>query len=178
MKPYFLVVKNRITLSLKKIKCKSLDFGKIEMFDNNTKFVFSKDAKVNFGERIITDGRFVAVVVNSGELNIGSNVYFNEGGMVSCKCKVSNGDGCKFGPNVKIFDNNHNFNAEEGVLLTHNTGEVRIGKNCWIASNAVILKGADIGDNCVIGANCVIKGKIPPKSIVTQDSKLSIKPIV
>ena len=50
-----------------------------------------------------------------------------------------------------------------------------IGNRCWIGSNAVILKGAKIGDNCVIGAGCIVDTEIPPYSIVTQHRELEIK---
>lgn len=49
--------------------------------------------------------------------------------------------------------------------------------HCWVASNAVILKGADIGDNCVIGAGCVVKGTIPAGSLVTLENGQKIRPI-
>lgn len=39
--------------------------------------------------------------------------------------------------------------------------EVRIGKNVWIATNAIILKGVSIGDNSIIGAGSVVTDDIP-----------------
>lgn len=54
---------------------------------------------------------------------------------------------------------------------------ITIGKNCWIGTNVVILKGTTIGDNCVIGAGCVVSGDIPKGSIVTQSRDLKIEPI-
>ena len=44
--------------------------------------------------------------------------------------------------------------------------------NVWIASDVVLLKGTDIGDNCVIGAGCVIRGKVPAGSLVTRSGEL------
>ena len=90
---------------------------------------------------------------------------------------ITIGNGCQFGPNVKIFDNNHQFNKEKGVLFEHTMGDVIIGNNCWIAANVIILKGAVIGDNCVISAGCVVKEYIPPASIVTQERAIKIVPI-
>ena len=97
--------------------------------------------------------------------------------MISAKESVVIGAGCQFGPNVKIFDNNHCFNKEQGVLEKHSSSGINIGKNCWIAANVTILKGTSIGDNCVIGTGCVVKGLIPSSSIVTQESKLKIAQI-
>ena len=78
---------------------------------------------------------------------------------------------------MKIFDNDHRFDAINGVSSNHATAPITIGKNCWLASNVVILRGTSIGDNCVIGANCVVKGRIPAGSIVTQARELKIRPI-
>ena len=94
--------------------------------------------------------------------------------MISSKKSVVIGAGCQFGPNVKIFDNDHCFNKKQGVLSKHNMESIVIGKNCWIASNTVILRGSVIGDNCVIGAGCIVKGNIPTASIVTQENSLKI----
>ena len=79
--------------------------------------------------------------------------------------------------NVKIFDNDHYFDEENGVSSRHISAPVYIGKRCWIGTNVVILRGTQIGDNCVIGAGCVVKGNIPAGSIVTQSRKLIIRPI-
>lgn len=110
-----------------------------------------------------------------GQLYIGENVYFNQGNIISCKEKISIGSHCLFGPGVKIYDNNHIFKRNVGVLFEHSTGSIEIGENCWIASNVVILKNTKIGDNCVIGANSVISGNIPDNSIVKCNGNLIIE---
>ena len=40
-----------------------------------------------------------------------------------------------------------------------------MGRSCWIASDVVLLKGADIGDNCVIGAGSVVTKDIPANTV-------------
>ena len=52
-----------------------------------------------------------------------------------------------------------------------------MGRSCWIASDVVLLKGADIGDNCVIGAGCIIRGKVPAGSLVTRSGEQTTRPI-
>ena len=78
---------------------------------------------------------------------------------------------------MKIYENDHCYSAVAGVLSMHTSAPIVIGKNCWIAANVTILKGATIGDNCVIGAGTVVKGEIPDGSIVTQERKLHIRSI-
>ena len=112
-----------------------------------------------------------------GVLEIGDHVYMNRYCMISCQEAVIIGSGCIFGPGVKIFDNNHQFSFENGVSQHLNTAPIRIGKNCWIASDAVILKGVNIGDNCLIGAGCIISEDVPSGMMVKQDVQLSMIPI-
>ena len=113
----------------------------------------------------------------NGIMEIGEGTYFNRYCMISAHGFVSIGDNCIFGPGVKIFDNNHRFTKSDGVSSSIDAGSIKIGKNCWIASNAIILKGADIGDNCVIGAGCIIKDVIPSGSLVRPNCNYVIEPI-
>ena len=60
----------------------------------------------------------------------------------------------------------------QGTPIARGQGElyfkkkIKIGKNCFIGANCMILPGTEIGDNCIVGAGAVVKGKIPPNSIV------------
>ncbi len=44
--------------------------------------------------------------------------------------------------------------------------KIKIGSNCFIGINCIILPGVEIGDNCVIGAGSVVRGKVPSNSVV------------
>ena len=175
MRPYFLVLYNKIKIITKRIHCRNFTANGIQMMGLNSKLSIHSDSYVAIGSHFISDGRFVVVTSENAKLTIGSNVYFNEDGMISCKGKISIGNGFKFGPNVKIFDNNHRFDAVNGVSDEHRYGEIQIGENCWIGSNVVILKGTKIGKNCVVGAGCVVNREIPEGSIVTQGRDLVIE---
>ena len=177
MKPYFLAIYNTIKFAFQKLRTTDFKVHGVELFGWNTKLLMGKKSKISFGEKIVSDGRMVMIVDNSGMLTIGSHVYFNEDAMISCKGRIEIGSGCKFGPNVKIIDNNHKFDSVNGVSDQHKAGDIFIGENCWIGTNVVILKDTKIGKNCVIGAGCVVSGVIPEKSIVTQGSELVIRPM-
>lgn len=60
------------------------------------------------------------------------------------------------------------FNAR---ILTHDRTRglythTRIGKNCFIGGESIILPGVTVGDNCVIGAGSVVTKDVPPRSII------------
>jgi acetyltransferase-like isoleucine patch superfamily enzyme len=42
----------------------------------------------------------------------------------------------------------------------------RIGSNCFIGGNAIILPGITIGDNCVVAAGSVVTRDVPDGSII------------
>lgn len=178
MKPYVLVLNNLIKFSFIKIlKCKKFKYNTITMTSADLKLKFKPNSNVSFGNKIVSDGRGVILVDQNANLIIGDNVYFNEDLMISCKGNVKIGNGCKFGPNVKIFDNNHRFDRINGVSDEHSIGSVEIGEKTWIASNAVILKGAKIGKNCVIGAGCVVKDVVEDNSLVTLNNNIIVSKI-
>lgn len=178
MKPYCRVVWNMIKYNLIRcFKCKDFQIQGLPLLSYNTKLSVCKTSHVSFGKNIVSDGRCVIIADQDASIEIGDRVYFNEGIMISSKESVVIGDGCQFGPNVKIFDNNHCFDKDCGVLPEHSTAGITIGKNCWITANVTILKGTRIGNNCVISTGCVVKGTIPSNSIVSQGNILKITPI-
>lgn len=46
-------------------------------------------------------------------------------------------------------------------------GTIKIGNNCFIGMNCLILPNTKIGDNCIIGAGSVVRGIIPDNSVVS-----------
>lgn len=176
MKPFCKVLYNCARFHLLRLfKCHGIRIKGILLLGYNTRISVKKTSVLELGNRIVSDGRLTMIVDENARMKIGDHVYFNEGMMISAKQEIEIGDGCQFGPSVKIFDNNHQFDSEHGVLGEHVSERITIGRNCWIASNVTILKGCEIGDRCVIGVGCVVKGRIPDGSIVTQESKLKIR---
>lgn len=60
------------------------------------------------------------------------------------------------------------FNAR---ILTHdmtrNTHrDTRIGRNCFIGGNALIMPGVEIGDSCIVAAGSVVTKSVPEGCIV------------
>lgn len=114
--------------------------------------------------------------VDRGVLTIGDHVDFNRSCILVCLDEITVGSNCAFGPNVTVYDHDHNF-GETGIQPGYKTAPVIIGNNCWIGAGAIILKGTTIGDGCIIGAGAVVKGNIPPHSMVTCGRDLKIVPV-
>jgi len=64
----------------------------------------------------------------------------------------------------------HSYLAFNTRVLTHDRTRglylhTRIGENCFIGGESIILPGITIGDNCVIGAGSVVTKDVPPRCI-------------
>ncbi|MCK5214493.1 MAG: acyltransferase [Candidatus Omnitrophica bacterium] len=108
-------------------------------------------------------------VRNNAAINIGKGSALSHWCMIVCHEKVQIGENVQFGPNVLIFDHDHDFRAVNGLKnLKYKTSPITIGNNVWIGANTVILKGTRIGNNCIIGAGSVISGQIKNDTLVIQ----------
>ena len=141
--------------------------------------------KIMFGKRFSVGKNttfrpgFGIYLENGAKIKIGSNCFFNRGCSINALKSVEIGDNTVFGENVKIYDQNHRFKDKTKLIRDqgYSVDEVKIGKNCWICTNAVILKGVTIGDNSVIGAGCVIYKDIPANSIVKNNAGFTVEEI-
>jgi acetyltransferase-like isoleucine patch superfamily enzyme len=66
-----------------------------------------------------------------------------------------------------ILSSNHAI-PPKGTLIRNVADELlhtKVGRDCWIGANAVILGGVIIGDGCVVGAGAVVTKNLPAYSI-------------
>jgi acetyltransferase-like isoleucine patch superfamily enzyme len=42
---------------------------------------------------------------------------------------------------------------------------IEIGRNAWIGARAVLLAGAQIGDDAIVGAGAVVDFEVPPGAV-------------
>ena len=72
-------------------------------------------------------------------------------------------------PRVFITDSDHVVD-ENGAMTTlctqFRSAPVVIEHNCWLGTNAVILKGVRIGHHSTVGANAVVTRDVPPCTTV------------
>lgn len=104
-----------------------------------------------------------------GKMEIGENLGMSNGCVITAYEHIKIGSNVMLGPNVLIYDQDHDYSVDGGVSsMKFKTSPIIIGSNVWIGANTLILRGTTIGDNCVIGGGSTIKGNFPPNSIVIQ----------
>lgn len=82
-------------------------------------------------------------------------------------------DDTVIGDSVKIDDHvflAHNVEVGAGsfvIACAEVSGSVKIGRRCWIAPQAAIINGVEIGDDALVGLGAVVQKSIEANSVVT-----------
>lgn len=102
------------------------------------------------------------------EIIIGSDVGIS-GGSICAAARVEIGAGSMLGANVTISDTDfhpvqHPARRYAPLSQAQHT-PVTIGRNVFLGTGTIVLKGVSIGDNAVIGAGSVVTKDIPANSI-------------
>jgi acetyltransferase-like isoleucine patch superfamily enzyme len=138
-----------------------------ERFSPNVVTDFDRGSIVHFGKCVRIHSGSKLKTQHGAKLTIGDNVRINCNCFIISHNYIQIGEGTEFGPNVFLYDHDHDFRA--GLKENKFKSEpVIIGKNCWIGANSVILRGTKLGDNCVVGAGSVIKGIFPENNLIVQ----------
>ena len=182
----------KLVMKLTKVK-----YGK-NLILKGIPFIFNKSgAKLNIGNNVTIKSSFLSNLVglysrtiivtraSGAQITIGNNVGIS-GATIYARKKIEIGDNTAIGGNVKILDNDfHPIDAEDrlNLLLDPNGGdsdlvpsrEIKIGKNCFIGCNSIILKGTILGDGCVVGAGAVVCGKFESNCVIVGNPARVIK---
>lgn len=145
------------------------------------KFIFSLiyGNKLKLGKKCHWRKNFSLMIDKNATVSIGNDVFFNNGCSVDANDYISIGDRTMLGENVKIYDHDHRFREKLPIKKQgFKNAPVIIGKDCWIGSGVIILKGTEIGNNCIIGAGCVVSGKVKSNSILKWNGEYTIVPII
>ncbi|MGV3512588.1 MAG: acyltransferase [Novosphingobium sp.] len=110
--------------------------------------VFSNAERITIGDRVRIGSRcHIWAGPGNGQIRIGNDVLF--------------------GPEVMVTAASYDYNNGSPVTDQPMTErDIEIGDDVWLATRAVILPGARIGNGAVVAAGAVVKGEVPPFAIV------------
>jgi acetyltransferase-like isoleucine patch superfamily enzyme len=113
-------------------------------------------------------------VFPDGELILGKG-YINSNSVIACSNKISIGDGATIARGVFIYDNDHHkiFNSNNEHINPQKP--IDIGKNVWIGTGAIILKGVEIGEGAIVGAGSVVTKNVSANTIVAGNPAKEIR---
>lgn len=169
-KSFFIVLYTFVRLSVLKIfNYRNFNFTTLNHISPFTEINLNRGANLSFGNKLKIRSGTKITLRRDAEIVIKENVFLNHGCMLVCHEKIYIGNNVQLGPNVLIYDHDHDFRHKDGLkALKYKTSPIEIGDNVWIGANTVILRGTIIGDNCVIAAGSILKGNFPSNSIIVQ----------
>jgi carbonic anhydrase/acetyltransferase-like protein (isoleucine patch superfamily) len=101
-------------------------------------------------------------------IRIGNRSAVGAGSMLSGQGGIRIGDDVILGPGVRIFSENHDFDALDRPIRAQGQtrAAVTIEDDCWVGAGATILAGVTIGTGSVIAAGAVVTRDVPALSVV------------
>lgn len=169
------------------MKSANIEYGRGLLLKGIPVIFNRRGAKLSIGNNVVIKSSFLSNLVGlysrtiiitrnkNAEIVIGNNVGIS-GSTIYARKKITIGENTCIGGNVKILDNDFHpleIEARNKLILSKEDDsdlipakEIRIGKNCFIGCNSIILKGTVLGDGCVVGAGSVVSGKFNANSVI------------
>ncbi|PWJ70929.1 acetyltransferase-like isoleucine patch superfamily enzyme [Ruminococcaceae bacterium R-25] len=181
------------------MKMTKVRYGKNLLLKGAPVIFNKKGAELTIGDNVTIKSSFLSNLVGlysktiivtrapGAYIRIGNNVGMS-GVTIYARKGIEIGENTAIGGNTKILDNDfHPIEAEtrNKLLADKNGGDsdlvpakpIKIGKNCFIGCNAIILKGTELGDGCVVGAGAVVSGKFEADSVIVGNPARVIKKV-
>ena len=181
------------------MKMTKVRYGKNLLLKGAPVIFNKKGAELSIGDNVTIKSSFLSNLVGlysktiivtrapGAYIRIGNNVGMS-GVTIYARKGIEIGENTAIGGNTKILDNDfHPIEAEarNKLLADKNGGDsdlvpakpIKIGKNCFIGCNAIILKGTELGDGCVVGAGAVVSGKFEANSVIVGNPARVIKKV-
>ena len=149
-----------------------------------------KNSQIKIGNNVLIKSSFLSNLVGlyqrtiivtrkeNAKIKIGNNVGIS-GATIYARESIEIGDNTLIGGNVKILDNDfHPLDVDDrnnNNIDAIKTKPIKIGKNCFIGVNSIILKGTELGDGCIVGAGAVVSGKFEDNSVIVGNPGKKIR---
>lgn len=169
---------SRIRILFLRVRMYNVDYSvdlkpNVVFFQSRKNSVYiGKNTRIGYGVRLKAGF--------DGKISIGKNVWLDDYSFIHSQDEIKIGDGCMIATSVYIVDFDHKIPAKLYDFKnlkkdTYVRSKVIIGKNVWIGTQSVILRGVSIGDNAVIGAGSIVTKSIPANSVAVGNPARVIK---
>lgn len=133
---------------------------------NFIKSCFLKTLGAKIGSNVIYyPGVWIAPGRN---LVLGNNVDLALDVLITTSGGVEVGDRTLIGYRTQIISANHKVPSQRGRIFGsgHEYGTVKIGSDCWIGANCIIMPGVSIGEGAVVAGGSVVTKNVDAFTIV------------
>ena len=114
-------------------------------------------------------------VLISPFIEIGDNVQINEYSRITVNVKI--GSDVMIAPNVQFISSDHRFDRLDVPMSEQGgyDGEIHIGDDVWIGTNAIVLVDVKVGDHAIVGAGSIVTKDVPEYAVVAGNPAKVIK---
>lgn len=126
---------------------------------NKQGFLFSNKGNIVFkGKAYLGNGSAIRCYPKAS-LHFSNNFAASQGLKIDCFSSIKFGENVRFGWDCIVMDSSqHRLKNEKGEFIGVDTKSIRLGKNTWIGSRSLILKGAVLPNFSIVAAmSCVNK---------------------
>ena len=151
-------------------------YGKYSCFGKGLQINGGISQKIEIGDYVEV-GRYARIGNTRDGIIIGNGCWIGNY-FTALGNRIVIDNNCLFGSYVSLIADNHNLNPEDtgGYASSHNqTGEIIIGRGCWIGDKATVLSGVHIGKYSVVGAASVVTKDVQDYTIVVGNPARPIK---
>jgi maltose O-acetyltransferase len=107
-------------------------------------------------------------------IHLGDSFYANHNCVFLDVCEIRIGDRTFLAPGVQLYTATHPTDPIQRRSTEYGK-PIRIGNDCWIGGNAIILPGVTIGDGVTVGAGSVVTRDVESYCIVAGNPAKIIK---
>ena len=105
-------------------------------------------------------------------LQIDDSVTIGWGVRLYTLAKVHIGEGSLISQGVHICAGTHDYSKASRPLVLE---PISIGKRCWIAADAFVGPGIQVGDDSIVGARSVVVKRVDPRAVVAGNPARPIR---
>lgn len=126
------------------------------------------------------------LITSTPKIKAGRYSYHNGNLIVKGKGKLTIGNHCAFGQDIRFILSNHNYEypsmqydlylrSFKDFPYKKMQGQIVVGSDVWIGDKAIVLPNVTIGNGAIIGAGAVVTKNVPDFAIVGGNPAKIIK---
>lgn len=157
-------------ITIARVGIENTGINNIIEIDNHTEIInctfkfYGDNNKIVIGKRTKLEGVTFWIGENCNTISIGNDCWFLGGELAACEgTKITIGDNNLFSHSLLIRTSDSHSILDESGKRINQAKDIYLGNHIWIGLQVLVLKGANIADNCVVGSRSTVTSSVSPK---------------
>jgi acetyltransferase-like isoleucine patch superfamily enzyme len=146
-----------------------IEFGEGCRLSNTLIRIRGDNHRIVLGKQCTYQGGNMWIEDHDCILTIGDNTTVVEAviGVTEPGSKIEIGPECMFahGIELRCGDSHSIIDKATGKRINY-AKDIKLGKHIWLASDVMILKGVELGDDCVVASRALVTKSFPANSLI------------